>query len=209
MGLETAKAYKRRLDIGIFDQYLLGYGIDIGCGTDVLQVPLFIPNTTKFETRNLTAVDPWDLPQGDAQLMLGVPDNKYDFVYSSHCLEHMRDPVVALRNWVRICKPGGYIFTVVPDEDLYEQGIWPSRFNGDHKSTWSIFKPVGKSWSPVSVNVMTLPDHIDGIVLIDAYKVDTNYDFDLMNKHFGTTQSVDQSGGNTEVGIEFILQKVT
>lgn len=203
MGLETKKAYERRLKLGIFEDFLVGHGIDIGCGTD----KLYSPQRNKDYSESV--VDEWDWPQGDAQLMIGVPDNKYDFVYSSHCLEHMRDPVVALRNWVRICKPGGYIFTVVPDEDLYEQGIWPSRFNGDHKSTWSIFKPVGKSWSPVSVNVITLPDHIDGIVLIDAYKVDTNYDFDLMNKHFGTAQSVDQSGGNTEVGIEFILQKVT
>lgn len=202
MGLETAKAYERRLKSGHFENYLVGHGIDIGCGTD----KLYSPQRNKDYSE--TIVDEWDWVQGDAQLMASVSDNKYDFVYSSHCLEHVRDPVAALKNWVRICKPNGYIFVAVPDEDRYEQGIWPSRFNGDHKTSWTIFKDVGKSWSPVSVNVLTLPDHVPGVVLVDANQVDTGYDYELMHKYFGTRDSVDQSGGNTEVAVEFILQKV-
>lgn len=57
--------------------------------------------------------------------------------------------------------PGGYLLLVVPDEDLFEQGIWPSRFNPDHKWTFTIDKQ--QSWSPVSVNltelVARLPPH--------------------------------------------------
>lgn len=192
MGLETFKAFPRRVLAGYFNDYLVGHGIDIGCGTDKLEKPHFHLDGD---------IDGWDIEQGDAQYMVGVLDNYYDFVYSSHCLEHMKNPVEALRNWVRICKPGGFIFVAVPSEDLYEQGVWPSRFNGDHKTTWTVFKPVGTSWSPVSVNIETLPDHIPGVELIFAKVEDTGYDYSL-------PKAVDQSGGSTEVAIEFVLQKV-
>ena len=56
-----------------------------------------------------------------AELMASVADNTYDFVHSSHCLEHMRDPARAMHNWLRILKPGGHLVCLVPDEDLYEQ----------------------------------------------------------------------------------------
>lgn len=191
MGLETAKAYERRLKAGYFRNYLFGYGIDIGCGTDIL--------TSLQENFK---VDGWDWEQGDAQLMASVPDNKYDFVYSSHCLEHMVDPIIALRNWTRICKPGGYIFVAVPDEDLYEQGVWPSRFNGDHKTTWTVFKDVHKSWSPVSHNVLTLPHHVNGTSLIHFKLEASGYNYDLQGK----LPAKDQSD-IAEIAIEFILQK--
>src|SRR5260221_7032838 len=42
---------------------------------------------------------------------------------------------------------------------LYEQGVFPSRFNGDHKSTFTISK--ASSWSPVSVNVLDLVTETD------------------------------------------------
>ncbi|MEM1724783.1 MAG: hypothetical protein QXW71_03295 [Thermoplasmata archaeon] len=34
--------------------------------------------------------------------MEGVPNCSYDFVHSSHCLEHLRDPREGLKNWFRI-----------------------------------------------------------------------------------------------------------
>jgi hypothetical protein len=61
---------------------------------------------------------------------------------------------LALQNWVRICKPGGHILIIVPDEDLYEQGVWPSPWNFDHRWTFTIGK--AHSWSPRSINVIEL-----------------------------------------------------
>lgn len=43
---------------------------------------------------------------------------------------------------------------IVPDEDLYEQGHFPSIFNSDHKSTFSISK--SHTWSPRSFNMYDL-----------------------------------------------------
>jgi SAM-dependent methyltransferase len=121
---ETSKCQNFRKARGDFDKWLHGDGIDIGCGRDPLKV-------------EKGTVRAWDIPDGDAQLMAGVPDNTYDFVYSSHCLEHMRDVPESLRNWLRITKPGGFVYTVVPDYVLYEKMCWPSRFNGDHKQSFS------------------------------------------------------------------------
>jgi SAM-dependent methyltransferase len=60
--------------------------------------------------------------------------------------------VEALRHWLRVLKPGGHLVVLVPDEDMYEQGFWPSRHNPEHRWTFTPFKP--KSWSPVSVNLL-------------------------------------------------------
>jgi len=121
---ETSKCHSARQKRGDFEKYLRGSGIDIGAGNDPLRVVEGL-------------VRGWDVAEGDAQVMPGVPDGVYDFVYSSHCLEHMRDVPEALRNWVRIIKPGGHLYVVVPDYVLYEKITWPSRFNSDHKQSFS------------------------------------------------------------------------
>lgn len=129
---EQSKAAKRRYDDGNFhNRYFIGRGIDIGCGVDNL-------NNLRHVFLGITEVKAWDLPDGDAQYMTGVADNEFDFVTSSHCLEHMFDPKIALENWIRICKPNGHLIITVPDREMYEQGYWPSIYNPDHKVTFSM-----------------------------------------------------------------------
>lgn len=145
---EQSKAAKRRFGDGAFHtRYFVGAGIDIGAGPDPLaQYVTVFPR--------LTRVDVWDVEQGDAQHMAGVPDGHFDFVHSSHALEHMQDPKVALASWARIVKPGGFLIITVPDEDLYEHGRWPSGYNADHKWSFTAYKP--KSALPKSINVVDL-----------------------------------------------------
>jgi SAM-dependent methyltransferase len=47
----------------------------------------------------------------------GVPDETYDAVLSSHCLEHVADPLRALREWRRVCTPNGVLCLIVPHRD--------------------------------------------------------------------------------------------
>jgi SAM-dependent methyltransferase len=113
---------------GDFAKYLRGDGIDIGAGDD----PLTIPNG---------AARAWDVADGDAQLLSSIQSGTFDFVYSSHCLEHMRDVPEALANWTRVLRPNGWLYAVVPDYVFYEKMTWPSQFNGDHKQSFSGIVP--------------------------------------------------------------------
>lgn len=192
---ETSKALIRRLqDARFANTYFIGDGIDIGCGPDPIskysqQFPLM---------KNLKT---WDVPDGDAQLMAGVQDNTFDFVHSSHCLEHLYDPYEAFENWIRICKPGGHIITTIPDEDLYEQGVWPSSHNPDHKTSWAILKH--ESWSPASINVLEFLYQFRD--KIEVMKVE------LINSAFlYNVQRFDQTYHSiSECAIEFIVRKKT
>ena len=75
----------------------------------------------------------FDFEHGDAQYLKGKKDNTYDFVYSSHTIEHLPDPSEAIRNWFRVVKPGGYLIIYLPHRDLYEKKkTLPSRFNPNH-----------------------------------------------------------------------------
>lgn len=121
MGKETSKSNDRRVANGDFTRFFKGVGIDIGCGDDPLV------GAVKFD--KIYGNDAHDLSEFD--------DGKFDYVYSSHCLEHLEDPDKALGEWWRVLKPGGYMCIVVPDFALYERYNWPSKFNSDHKTIWN------------------------------------------------------------------------
>lgn len=144
-------------------KYLKGKVLDIGCGEDIV----------------CNWAEPFDLAHGDAQhICRYLPEQSYDTVHSSHCLEHMIDPPAALTQWWSLVKPGGYLVVVVPHEDLYEQGIWPSRFNHDHKAT---FRLGGKtSFSPVSYDIKDLVSALPFAEIVSAEIQDSGYDHSLM-----------------------------
>lgn len=191
MSREQSKSAKRRFRDGQFhSKYFVGLGVDIGAGKD--SVGLY---TKVF--RGIKKIDSWDVQQGDAQYMKGIADNSYDFVHSSHCLEHMRDPSVALANWIRITKPGGYLIITVPEERLYEHGKWPSRFNGDHKHSFSIHR--SKYRMPKASCVMAL---LLTFTNIQVQKIE------LIDEFFDDSDAQDQTRlPNVECSIEFILKK--
>jgi SAM-dependent methyltransferase len=145
---ECSKSIPRRLkDSRYALRYFVGDGVDIGGKPDPLALyrELF-PRIASLRT--------WDLEDGDAQIMAAAADESFDFVFSSHCLEHLRDPEEGLKNWFRVLKPGGHLIITIPDEDMYEQGVWPSTHNRDHKSSFTMGK--AKSWCPASRNVLDL-----------------------------------------------------
>lgn len=114
---ETTKAHSRRVREGFFEKYCKGKGLDIGFGSDLI-------------TKNAKG---YDFEHGDAQLLKGVKNNSFDFVYSSHTIEHLPDPYLGVKNWFRVVKPGGYLIIYLPHRDLYEKKkTLPSRFNPNH-----------------------------------------------------------------------------
>lgn len=54
----------------------------------------------------------WDIP---------VEDKSFDFVISSHVIEHLWDPIEALQEWKRIARK--YIYVIVPQRDASEYDV--------------------------------------------------------------------------------------
>lgn len=190
---ECSKSIARRLaDSNFIRRYFVGNGVDIGGKPDPLSLYAHL-----FD--RMTDVRVWDLEDGDAQYLEGVPDEHFDFVHSSHCLEHLVDPAIGLRNWLRVTRPGGHLVVTVPDEDLYEQGVFPSAFNRDHKWTFAVCKHA--SWSPRSLNVVDLVRELGpGAELVRLEQLSTGYRFDIPR--------YDQSMSPVaEFSIEFVLRK--
>lgn len=189
---ECSKAVARRLrEPNFINRYFVGDGLDIGGRRDPLALyrELF---------RGMRSVRTWDLEDGDGQLLRGVPDNTYDFVHSSHCLEHLEDPAEALKNWLRVVKAGGHVIFTVPDEDLYEQGLFPSTFNPDHKWTFTIFKQ--RSWHQRSLNVLTLVAGLEEAEVVKIELLDAAYRYGLP-RYDQTLTPV------AECGIEVVMRK--
>jgi SAM-dependent methyltransferase len=188
---ECSKSISRRLSNPNFmRRYFKGRGLDIGGKPDplALYAELF-PLVTQIKT--------WDIEDGDAQYLAPIPREAFNFVHSSHCLEHLNDPIEGLKNWVRVLSPGGYLIVTVPDEDLYEQGVFPSTFNKDHKWTFTIYKR--SSWSPNSLNILDL---VIGLPDVSIEKIE------LLNATHRTLPRYDQTLTPVgECGIEIVLRK--
>lgn len=52
----------------------------------------------------------------DGAALRTVRDNAFDYLIAAHVLEHVDDPISALKTWVRVVKPGGHIIIAVPDK---------------------------------------------------------------------------------------------
>lgn len=194
-GATSISIQRRIADHRFATRYFVGNGLDVGGGIDSLALfKEFFPLTK--------TISRYDMENGDAQFLRNVDDQAFDFLYSSHCLEHLRDAQQALTNWLRIVKTGGHLVVQVPDEDLYEQGTWPSRFNSDHKLSFTISK--SKSWSPVSINVLDLLAGFTAHAqIISIALIDHGYRYNLQ------ALGVDQTRTPlAECGIEFVLKKL-
>jgi len=164
MSEESTKTRSVRT-LEFIDTYFGGSVIDIGAGNDPV----------------VKHAEIFDLNHGDAQFILNYREKEtYDCVNSSHCLEHMHDVPAAFEQWWGLVKPGGYMVIVVPHEDLYEQRVWPSLFNSDHKATFRINKE--NTWSSSSYEIMSLIKSLPNAILISAEIQDKNYDYALQGK---------------------------
>lgn len=193
-GATSISIQRRIADHRFSTRYFVGRGLDVGGGGDTLALfQEFFPMATSISC--------YDVENGDAQVLRNVASESFDFLYSSHCLEHMRDVREALSNWLRVVRSGGHLVIQVPDEDLYEQGQWPSRYNSDHKFTFTISKV--KSWSPVSVNLLDLLKEFSPLAkIISLAQIDQGFRTRMV------PAGVDQTRTPlAECGIEFVLKK--
>lgn len=99
--------------------YCQGKGCDVGFGGDkILKVNC---DGIDFEQPyTYTGKDKVDIPCDVINNEIPVPDNTYDYVYSSHLIEDFVDTKDALRKCIRILKNGGNLILVFPDQPKYE-----------------------------------------------------------------------------------------
>lgn len=109
-------------------------GLEIGGPSKVFRVKRFLPiyqhirnldncdysSSTAWAEHSSSFVFEVEKPPGknifcDGSNLAAIPDRSYEFVLSSHNLEHFANPVKALMEWKRVTKPGGILVLVLPD----------------------------------------------------------------------------------------------
>ena len=63
-----------------------------------------------------------------------LPDySSLDYVFSSHCLEHLVDPIKAIEYWYSKLRKGGVLFLYLPHPDME---YWKPENNRKHLHSW-------------------------------------------------------------------------
>jgi len=88
-------------------KFCKGRGYDIGCNRKEWALPWAIPVDLMIDDNDYEA--------------LKLPEQCVDFIYSSHCLEHIPNWVEAIEYWTYRLKTGGVLFLYLPD---YSQEYW-------------------------------------------------------------------------------------
>lgn len=112
-------------------------GLEIGGPSHVFEarriLPIY-PAASRIDNVNFSAQTSWEnnLKDGtefrfdsghqpgtqwirDTVALTGLADHAYDFVLSSHCLEHVANPLRALREWHRVTRANGHLVLLLPD----------------------------------------------------------------------------------------------
>jgi SAM-dependent methyltransferase len=119
----TAWRLIRRQRSKFVSSYLFGLkGVEIGAAShnrfylDAINVDRFASDDTVYKREErrmaLRAAKVDIVAPGDA---LPFGDNSYDFVFSSHVIEHFPDPLKALHDWVRVARR--YVVVIAPHRD--------------------------------------------------------------------------------------------
>jgi len=98
----------------LIKKYCQGSGLEIGGGKN----PYCNPANTKFLDKFIDNKDASINPDivSDAS-SIPVSDETFDYVFSSHVLEHMQDTIGTLEEWLRVLKIGGILFLLLPHGD--------------------------------------------------------------------------------------------
>jgi SAM-dependent methyltransferase len=120
VGRESVYVVRARLA----HKYIRGSGIEFGA----LNAPLHVPNDARVRYADLppeaelrdsysseTKITSPDILT-DVESMDGIADCSIDFVIANHVLEHVENPLRALRAMSRVLRDGGIAFIALPDK---------------------------------------------------------------------------------------------
>lgn len=106
--------FASRFSFPLASLFCHGYGYDIGCNRQEWCLP---------------GSEPIDPAMNDFDAY-NLPPLNVDYIYSSHCLEHLPNYVQALNYWNSKLKKGGVLFLYLPNCDYQE--YWAPTSNKKH-----------------------------------------------------------------------------
>lgn len=133
----TASGHASRFAAPFAAEVCKGFGFDVGCGRAEWALPGSVPIDPNVFTPNTPTpgggvIRSWNY---SARCLPGLTC-KLDYIFSSHCLEHLDDWVGVLEYWrLSYLAPGGVLFLYLPH---YDQTYWRPWNNRKHKN---IFTP--------------------------------------------------------------------
>lgn len=152
VGTESQRTHQDKIDNGFYTKYMAGNGLDIGYAGYISGCEPILPTAIGIDK---------DYPGYDGRT-LPFKDESQDYVYSSHCLEHISNVNLAIQEWHRVTKENGFIVIVVPHQHLYEKKKYhPSVWNLDHKHFFTpayLLYAVEQALTPNTYRVRLLED---------------------------------------------------
>jgi SAM-dependent methyltransferase len=105
-----------------------GFGVDVGCNRAEWALPGAFPIDPALEGVNMEFVDGSTVihEEWHATQFPNFP-RKLDFIFSSHCLEHIENPWSALDYWHSQLTLGGILFLYLPDISQVYWRPWHNR----------------------------------------------------------------------------------
>lgn len=112
--------------------------LDVGAGPCMYRA-LFAH--CEYRSHDFAQLDSSQLPAGYGKIdyisditAIPAPDESFDVVISTEVLEHVPDPVAAVREMTRLLKPGGRLLLTAPlGSDIHQQ---PYHFYGGYTPYW-------------------------------------------------------------------------
>ena len=101
-------------------RFCVGSGLEIGPGN----IPFCDPDRTEFLDKTAAGYGcPYPINIICDADHIPRPDAIYDYVVSSHCLEHLPNTLRTLKEWKRVLKEGGYLVLILPHgERTFDRG---------------------------------------------------------------------------------------
>ena len=150
-------------------RFCTGQGLDLACGTKKIKETAIGCDIGR--EKDSAADFAIDLEGG---LTLFANDI-FDFIFSSHYLEHAKDPPGLLQEWWRVIRPGGNLVLYLPHADLYPR-VGHEGANPDHKHD---FRPEG---------VLEIMREFASFEILhnEIHAEENEYSFDLVLKKLST-----------------------
>lgn len=125
LALKLIEKFTKINRLGAGYTYIKGTGIEVGAMDLPLRVSkdanvLYFDRCSKEESAKIFPEIAKNLVDvsliGDGETLDSLESNSYDFIIGNHIIEHMQNPILTIKNMLRVIKSGGVVFMAMPDK---------------------------------------------------------------------------------------------